>query len=258
MGHFLTKNNFPSFKTFALFFIMGCLLCGVIFYFYPWFVGQTAAWAFGRDEIPLFLASHPAVYEGVQGGLRVLYVWLSLVSFDFFLLLLLYRFLDELVTRQGIVLGLFAVAWRAIKPLAFLQLLGICFLCLLFGWIKSFSALSLLPVFFSASIGVSLATAVWVVSTTLFGYAYAVTEKTSTALVKSRSLLGDCLGFWVGFGTTVFLTSWLPAYVFLKMGVSGEWGLSLFYLVFGMFNQLLVWSLFLSWLLRNPDVLAVD
>lgn len=258
MDYFISKNNFPSIKTFLFFLGAGVLLCGGVFYVYPWVIGHAADLAFGHFSIPLFLARHPVVYGLVEGVTRLVYVFLSIASLDVFLLVFLYRVLDELVTKQGVVGGLLAVAGRALKPLLLGQLLLGGVLCLFLGWIPSFSSLALLPVFFSTSLSVCFFTACWVVSTLVFGTAFAVTEEGKAALLQARKLLKTHWLFWSFFFLAVVSAGFLPAVVFLKMGVSGGIFLSVFYLIFGMFNQLLVWSVFLSWLFRNPEVLAVN
>ena len=152
MDYFISKNNFPAIKTFLFFLGVGILLCAGVFYVYPWVIGHAADLAFGHFSIPLFLARHPVVYGLVEGVTRLVYVFLSIASLDVFLLVFLYRVLDELVTKQGVVGGLLAVAGRALKPLLLGQLLLGGVLCLFLGWIPSFSSLTLLPVFFSASL----------------------------------------------------------------------------------------------------------
>lgn len=102
MRYFLSLKNFPHPKTFAFFLGLGCVCCAGVFYVYPWLVGQGADLAFGHFSIPLLLARHPDICAGVQLLPRAGYVFLSLASLDFFLLLFLYRVLDELVTHQGV------------------------------------------------------------------------------------------------------------------------------------------------------------
>lgn len=182
---------------------------------------------------------------------------LSLGSLDLFFLLFLYRVFDELVTHQGVLRGLLAVARRALKPLLVGQVLAGSVLCLFLGWIPSFSYLSLLPVFFSASFAAGIFTALWVISTCLFGLSFAVTENACEAWAFSKKMAKKNPFFWGLFLLAVWIMGWLPAFIFITMGVSEGAFLSVFYLVFGMFNQLIVWSGFLSWLLAEPDALAV-
>ena len=258
MDYFISKNNFPSVKTFLSFLGIGVLVCGVVFYVYPWLVGQVTDCLFGHFSIPLFLARHPVIHRMVESVARGGYIFLAVGSLDFFLLVFLYRVLDELVTKQGVLAGLLAVAGRAIKPLLLWQVLIGAGLCLFLGWIPSFSSITLVPVFFSGVVSSCFFTACWIVSTLLFGMAFAVTENAKGAWFHGCKLLKSRLPFWVLFFLTVFFAGWLPAFIFIKMGVSGGIGLSLFYLIFGMFNQLLVWSVFLSWLFRKADFLAVE
>ena len=64
------------------------------------------------------------------------------------------------------------------------------------GWIPSFAYLSLLPVFFSASFAAGIFTALWVISTCLFGLSFAVTENACEAWAFSKKMAKKNPFFW--------------------------------------------------------------
>lgn len=255
---FLQQYQHPSRKTLGILLGLFCAVPLVVFLVLPSCVGYMAEWTLGWGSIPFFLSRHAWAFALVQDLLRGVYVAAAVGGLDFLLLVLVYRLLDDAVTRQGKWRGVLAVAARAWGPLLWRQACVGLVLCVALWKVEGFSSLYLLPEFFSADFFAILVLAVWSVSAVVFGCAFAVTEQGSAAVRFSRLLLKAYFREWIVAAVVTCLLAWLPAVVLSKFGVTGESaGLSVFFILHGSILFLAWWSVFLIWLFNKPDVFAL-
>lgn len=241
--------QWPSRRTVLAFGGVFCALTGAVLYVYPALAGHFISGVLGAGETPLFWARHPAAYAAVQAAVRGVYAVAAVGTLDFFLLLFLYKLLDELVTRQGVWGGLWRVSWRAWKPLLGLQVLAGAAVCLTLLPMGNFSVFSLIPSFFSSSPEGSVWTCLWEISVICFGCGFAAEESVSGALRLGWRILKARPLFWSVALLAGFLLTWGPAAALAAFGMeNGGFGSVLFMLWgavshFGFITALLI-SLF--------------
>lgn len=252
----IEKYRLPSWRVALGFWGAFCAVFTVLFFVWPVLWGELAAVLFGGFSLPAFLAAHPSVYAGVEYGIAAVYVITSVGVLDILFCLFVYKLLDDLVFRQGTWAGLLGVSGRAARRLLVLQTFIGIWLCVAFWKTPSFSSLSLLPSLFTASAEHALLFAVWEVSLIGFACAFAPTETFGGALRFGWRLCKEHPLFWAVFFVGAFFLSWLPAYVGLKIGISGGTASSFWFIIYGASNHILWSGALLTYLFNQPDVLV--
>lgn len=257
--NFLEQYRLPSWRLLLAFWGVFCVVFISVFYLYPGAIGSAVAWGLDIFSVPAFLAHHPAVYAGVKGLLSFVYMLAAVGTLDFLLCLFIYKLLDLLVTRQGSWGGLAAVSWRATLRLLGVQCLAGVWLCIAFWKVPSFSALSLLPALFTASMENAFLSAVWQVFSVLFACAFAITEDMRRSFSFGWKLFKARYFFWIVFFAGSFLITWFPAYIAVKIGVTGGTALAtVWFIIYGASNHILLLSVLLTYLFNQPDVFALE
>lgn len=259
MSAFIEQHRLPSWRLVLVGWGVFCVVFMGIFYIYPALIGQAAARALDIFSAPAFLTRHPAVYAGTNRLLSFIYLTAAVGTLDFFLCLYVYKLLDVLVTRQGSWRGLAEVSRRAAGRLLILQILAGVWLCLAFWKVPSFSALSLLPAVFTASLENAFLSAVWQTSAVGFACAFAVTESVRRSFSFGWKLFKARYFFWTVFFALSFFSIWFPAYIAAKIGVTGgHAAATVGFIAYGTSNQILWLTVMLTYLFNQPDVFAVE
>ena len=257
MMNFWQKGRRPSWKALSILVGLFCMVPVFVFQLLPSYVGAAAAGVFGWGQISFFLSRHTVAYMLLQDIVRGVYAALAVGILDFLLLIFVYRLLDDVVTRQGKWRGVLAVAWRAVWPLLFRQVLVGFVFCVACWKINSFSALSLLPVFFSADVFSGLVMAVWGVSSVIFACAFAMTESGAGAMQFGWKILKAYWLMWLAAFVVIYLMTWFPAMLFSKFSVTGSGGMALFLMLNGSLWFAAFWTLLLSRFFNKPNVFAL-